>query len=51
MYRLSKYWEFPSDPLVKKTACQCKGFDPWSGNIPHASGQISPCSATAEQAL
>ena len=34
------------------SACQCRGhgFDPWSGRIPHAAGQRSPC-ATAEPAL
>ena len=29
----------------KESACQCKrhGFDPWSGKIPHAAKQLSPC--------
>ena len=34
-------WEF---------ACQCgeRGFDPWSGKIPHAMGQQSPRATTTE---
>ena len=27
------------------------GFDPWSGKIPHATGQRSPCAAAAEPSL
>ena len=32
----------------KESACQCRrhGFDPWSGKVPHALEQLSPC-ATA----
>ena len=31
-------------------ACQCRGhhFDPWSGKIPRAAGQLSPCETTTE---
>ena len=34
----------------KECTCQCggHGFDPWSGKIPHAFEQRSPCSATRE---
>ena len=34
----------------KKGACQCRGhgFDPWSGKIPDASGQLILCPATTE---
>ena len=30
------------------SACQCRGhgFDPWSRKIPHATGQLSPCTTT-----
>ena len=33
-----------------ESACQCKGhrFDPWSGRIPHALGQLSPFATTTE---
>ena len=31
-------------------ACQCRGpgFNPWSGKIPHAVRQLSPCATTTE---
>jgi len=31
-------------------ACRCRGhgFDPWSGKIPHASGQLCPCAVATE---
>ena len=36
-----------------ESACQCRGhgFEPWSGRIPHATEQLSPCATTAEPAL
>ena len=36
----------------QESACQCGGhrFDPWSGKIPHATGQPSLCTTTAEVA-
>ena len=32
----------------KESACQCtrRGFDLWSGKIPHAMEQLSPCATT-----
>ena len=38
--------DFPGGSVVKN-ACQCRGcgFDPWSGKIPHAVGQLSLCTA------
>ena len=35
------------------SACQCRvhGFEPWSGKIPHAAEQLSPCATTTEPAL
>ena len=32
----------------KDATCQCRvhGFNPWSGKIPHAAGQLSPCATT-----
>ena len=34
------------------STCQCRGhvFNPWSKNIPHASGQLSPVPAAEVQA-
>ena len=33
-----------------ESTCQCRGheFDPWSGKIPHAAEQLSPCTTTTE---
>ena len=32
----------------KESICQCRrhGLDPWSGKIPHATEQLSPCTTT-----
>ena len=37
----------------QESACQCRGhrFEPWSGKIPHAVEQLSPCATTTEPAL
>ena len=37
----------------KESACQCRRhrFDPWSGKIPHAMEQLSPCATTTEPVL
>ena len=37
----------------KESACQCRrhGFEPWSGKISHALGQLSMCTTTIEPAL
>ena len=37
----------------KVSACQCRkhGFNPWPGKIPHALGQLSPCTTTTEPVL
>ena len=36
-----------------ESTCQCRehGLDPWSGKIPHAAEQLSPCTTTTEPAL
>ena len=31
--------------------CRGHGFEPWSGKIPHAAEQLSPCTTTTERAL
>ena len=31
--------------------CRGQGFEPWSGKIPHAAEQLSPCATTIEPAL
>ena len=35
-----------------ESACQCRGhgFEPWSGKIPHAAGQLGPWATTTEPA-
>ena len=37
----------------QESTCQCRGhgFEPWSGKIPHAVEQLSPCATTTEPAL
>jgi len=37
----------------KESACHCRRhrFDPLSGKIPHAMGQLSPCTVTIEPVL
>ena len=34
----------------KESTCQCRehGFNPWSGKIPHALGQLNPSARTTE---
>ena len=34
----------------KESTCQCRrhGFDPWSGKIPYAAEQQSPCTVTVK---
>ena len=53
VYQLRFIGGFPGGPVVKKYILQCKGhwFSPWSGKIPHALGQLSPCTATTESVL
>ena len=36
-----------------RIACQCRehGFEPWSGKIPHAVKQLSPCATTTKPVL
>ena len=38
---------------LARWSCQCRGnrFDPCSGKIPRAKGQISPCATTMEPVL
>ena len=39
-------------PVVKHPpANRDRGFGPWSGQMPHAAGPVSPCAATTEPAL
>ena len=39
-WRPCPWGNFPGGPVVKESACQCKGhwFDPWSRKIPHTTG-------------
>ena len=35
-------------PPAPRPQCRGHGFDPWSGKIPHAAEQLSPCATTTE---
>ena len=39
---------FPGGTVVKNLSAECRGhgFEPWSGNIPHAVEQLSLCATT-----
>ena len=39
--------DFPGGPVVLNLPAK-DVFDPWSGKIPHAMGQLSPCATTTE---
>lgn len=43
----SSHQAFPGDPVVGIT-CQCRGCrsNPWCGQIPHATEELSPCTTT-----
>ena len=45
----------PGFPVAQwlRITCQCRGhgFKPWSGKIPHATEQLSPCATTTEPVL
>ena len=43
-------WGLPWWFSGKESACQCRrrGFNPWSGRIPHTSEQVSPHTTTTE---
>ena len=47
------YLDFPGGPVVKNPPANAggQGFDPWSGKMPHAAEQLSPCATTTEPAL
>ena len=45
--------DFPGGAMVKNPSAnagnnQGPGFNPWSGKIPHATEQLSPCATTTE---
>ena len=41
---------FPGGAVVKNPPANAGdiGFEPWSGKIPHAAEQLSPCATTTE---
>ena len=49
-----KWWggpwgDFHGGPVIKNPpANRENGFDPWSGKIPHAAGQLNPSATTTE---
>ena len=44
---IRKQWGFPGGSVVKNP-CRRHGFNPWSGEIPHAPEQRSPSTTTTE---
>ena len=48
--RIKNIHTWTSYPVVKNPPANAGGhrFDPWSGKIPHALGQLSPCITTTE---
>ena len=44
------HWGFPGGAVVKNPPANAgdHGFEPWSGKIPHAVEQLSPCATTTE---
>ena len=52
--QLKNVGDFPGGTVVKNPpANQCRGhgFEPWSGKIPHATEQLTPCATTTEPAF
>ena len=47
-----KFWGLPWWRSGWESACQCRGhgFEPWSGEIPHATEQLGPWATTTEPA-
>ena len=43
------YKDFPAGAMVKNPPFREQGFDPWSGKIPLATGQRSPCATTTDR--
>ena len=43
--------DFPGSTVEQEFICQCRGHghDLWSGRIPHAMEQLSPCTTTTEK--
>ena len=43
-----QYRDFPGGTVVKNPPANAggHGFKPWSGKIPHAAEQLSPCTTT-----
>ena len=48
-----RIWGLPWWRSGWESACQCRthGFETWSGKIPHAAEQLSPCATATEPAL
>ena len=53
MWNKNKQEGFPGGTVVKNPPANAGdyGFEPWSGRIPHAAEQLSPCTPTTEPAL
>ena len=50
---MKRLWGLLWWPSGWESACQCRGrgFEPWSGRIPHAVKRPSPCTTTTEPVL
>ena len=50
---IKKARDFPGGAVVKNPPANGRGhgFKPWSGKVPHAMEQLSPCATTTEPAL
>ena len=46
----NRFGDFPGSTEVKNPPASA-GFEPWSGKIPHAAEQLSPCATTTEPGL
>ena len=44
-YQTTWCWDFPGGLVVKNLPANA---DLWSGKVPHAAGQLSPCASTTE---
>ena len=48
----NKLLGFPGDPVVKNVPCNARRqFNPWSGRIAHAAGQLSQYTTATEPGL
>ena len=51
-FDIKKTEDLPGGPS-KESTCQCRGhgFDPWSGEIPHATGQLNQSTTATDPCM